>query len=94
MTVPITLRKNSYQETKMIRHRSQVPRKRGHSIDATGTTISKLLQIEKNLNIDLSNKPLFIGVSGGTASGKTSVCEMYVIQSTKSKSKMILKFFV
>ena len=25
---------------------------------------------------DLTKKPLFIGVTGGTASGKTSLCEM------------------
>ena len=37
-----------------------------------------LPKIEKTLNIDLKRKPLFIGVSGGTASGKTSVCEMSV----------------
>lgn len=34
------------------------------------------LLIEKSLHVDLKKKPLFIGVTGGTASGKTSVCEI------------------
>jgi uridine kinase len=31
---------------------------------------------QTEMEIDLNKKPLFIGVAGGTASGKTSVCEM------------------
>lgn len=73
-----TLRKNSCHEMMgMKRGRSQVPDQRHAEDLAAGTQIGPYL-IEKSLNIDLKKKPLFIGVSGGTASGKTSVCEMSV----------------
>lgn len=36
----------------------------------------KRITIEKTLDVDLKKKPLFIGVTGGTASGKTSLCEI------------------
>ena len=30
----------------------------------------------ENKVIDISKRPLFIGVTGGTAGGKTSICDM------------------
>lgn len=58
----------------MKRGRSQIPETRNND-DLAVNTKNQLI-IENSLKIDLNVKPLFIGVTGGTASGKTSVCEI------------------
>ena len=68
----------------MKRNRSLMPNEK--------QTDDLLPKIEKTLNIDLKRKPLFIGVSGGTASGKTSVCEMSVNLKFMSRIFYLLLF--
>lgn len=52
--------------------------RKGSYDDTNVTRLAKLIPTLKqtDIKVDLENKPLFIGVAGGTASGKTTVCEI------------------